>query len=85
MKWETYNLLVNWKETILESLKSRFKRCRSDLSVKTCSNLKQKIAFLNRSRWRFRAWNDVFSAKVSELSAITSCYYGPKMELLNGN
>ena len=55
LKLETYNLLVNRKETILESSKSRLKRSRSDLSVKTCSNHQQKIAVLNPSRPRFRA------------------------------
>ena len=34
LKWETYNLLVNWKETILEPSKSRFKRSRSDFQRK---------------------------------------------------
>ena len=55
LKWETYNLLVNWKETILESSKSRFKRSRSDLSIKNCSNHQLNIPVLNRSRRRFRA------------------------------
>ena len=80
LKWQTYNLLVNWKETILESSKSRFKRCRSDFSVKTCSNYQLNIPVLNRSQRRFRALNDVFSAKVNELSAMIYCNHGPKRD-----
>ena len=55
LKCETYNLLVNSKETTLEPSKSRFKRSKSDLSVKTCSNHQLKIAILNRPRRRFKA------------------------------
>ena len=80
LTWETYNLLLDWKETILEPSKLRFKRSRSDLSVKTCSNHQLKIAVLNRSERRFRAWNDVFSAKVKELSAMMYCNHGPKRD-----
>ena len=36
------------KKIALESRKSRFKRSRSDLSVKTCLNLQLKTAVLNR-------------------------------------
>ena len=32
LKWETYKLLVNSKQFILEPSKSRFKRSRSDLA-----------------------------------------------------
>ena len=55
LKRETYNLLVNLKETILEQSKSRFNGSRSDLSVKIFSNHQLKIAVLNWSRQRFRA------------------------------
>ena len=85
LKWETYNLVVDWKETILEPSKLRFKRSRSDLSVKIWSNHELKIAVLNRSGRRFRTWNDVFSAKVKELSAMMYCNHGPKRDFLNGN
>ena len=54
LKRETYNLLVNLKETIEQS-KSRFNGSRSDLSVKIFSNHQLKIAVLNWSRQRFRA------------------------------
>ena len=40
---------------ILGSSKRRFKRFRSDLSVKTCSNHQLKIAVLNPQRRRFSA------------------------------
>ena len=55
LKRETYNLLVNLEETILEQSKSRFNGSRSDLSVKIFSNHQLKIAVLNWSRQRFRA------------------------------
>ena len=70
---------------VLEPSKSRFKRSRSDLSVKTCSNHQIKIAVLNRSRRRFRAKDGVFSAEVNELSAMMYYNHGPKRDLLNGN
>ena len=84
LKCETYNLLVNSKETILAPSKSRFKRPRSDLNVKTCSYHQIKFAVLDRLRRRFRALNGVFSAKVNELSAMMYCNHGPKRDLLNG-
>ena len=55
LKCETYNLLVNSKETILAPSKSRFKRPRGDLSVKTCSYHQIKFAVLDRLHRRFRA------------------------------
>ena len=55
LKWETYNMLWDWKKTLLQSSKSRFRRSGSDMSVKTCSECQLKIAVPNRSRRRFRA------------------------------
>ena len=49
----------DWKETLLQSSKSRFRRSGSDLSVKTCSDCQLKIAFSN-----------ILSAKVNELSTM---------------
>ena len=55
LKWETYNMLWDWKETLLQWSKSRFWRSGSDLSVKTCSDCRLKISVSSRSRRRFRA------------------------------
>ena len=55
LQWETYNMLWDWKKTLLQSSKSRFRRSGSDLSVKTCSECQLKISVPNRSRRRFRA------------------------------
>ena len=55
LKWETYNMLWDWKKTLLQWSKSRFRRSGSNLSVKTCSDIRLKISVSNRSRRRFRA------------------------------
>ena len=85
LKLEAYNLLWNRKQTILQSLKTRFKLFWSDLSVKTCANDQLNTAVLKRSRQRFRALNDVFRAKLNELSAMIYCNHGPKRDLVNWN
>ena len=48
-------------------------------------NHQLKIAVLCRSGRRFKAKNDVLSAKVNELSAMMYCIHGPKKDLLNIN
>ena len=85
LKLETYNMLWDLKETLLQSSKSRFRRSGSDLSVKTCSDCQLKIAVPNRSRRRFRAIDDVLSAKMNELSPMITCNRGPKRQLLYRN
>ena len=85
MQWKTYNLLSNWIKTVLQSSKSRFKCSWSDLSAKTGSNHKLKIAVLNRKQRRFRAENNLLNAKVIQLSEIIYCNNGPQRDLVNGN
>ena len=72
-------------KTILQASKSRFKRSGGSFSVKTCSNLQPKIAVINLKRQRFRALNDVLSAKVIELSEMIYFSNVPKRDLLSGN
>ena len=60
LKLETYKLLWNWKETLLQSSKSRFRRSGSDFSLKRFSEcqsdsknviLKMMFWVLKRTSW----------------------------------
>ena len=68
LQWETYNPFPKLNNNSLRIIKIAFYAFWKQFGWKTRSSKQLKIAVLNRQRRRFRAENNVFSAKVSELS-----------------
>ena len=85
LQWETYNPFPKLNKNCLTIIKIAFYALWKRFVWKTRWSQQLKIAVLNRQRWRFRAENNVLSAKVSELSEMIYCNHGPKRDLLNGN
>ena len=78
LQWETYNPLPKLNKNCLTIIKIAFYALCKGFVWKTRWSKQLKIAVLNRQRWRFRAENNVLSAKVSELSEMIYCNHGPK-------
>ena len=85
LQWQTYNPLPKLNKNCLTIIKIRFYALWKRFVWKTRWSKQLKIAFLNQQRWRFRAENNVLSAKVSELSEMIYCNHVPKRDLVNGN
>ena len=85
LQWEAYNPLPKLNKNCLTIIKIAFYALWKQFVWKTRWSKQLKIGVLNRQRWRFRAENNVLSAKVSELSEMIYCNHGPKRDLVNGN
>ena len=68
LQWETYNPIPKLNNNSLRIIKIAFYAFWKRFGWKKRSSKQLKIAVLNRQRRRCRAENNVFSAKVSELS-----------------
>ena len=85
LQWEAYNPLPKLNKNCLTIIKIAFYALWKRFVWKTRWSKQLKIGVLNRQRWRFRAENNVLSAKVSELSEMIYCNRGQKRDLLNIN
>ena len=84
-QWESYNPVPKLNKNGLTIIKISFYALWKRFGGKTRSSKHLKIAVLNRQRRRFRTENNIFSAKVSEVSEMMYCNHGPKRDLWNGN